>query len=126
VAELIGTNLFVGRWAMAIGERPVVRTSDGALEVGNALREGAVFATVSPREITLSLAPPAGSAQNVFAGPVLEVAPEPPAGERVRVVVGTEPLIVAEVTETAVESLGLREGMLVYAAFKATGVQTYS
>jgi molybdate transport system ATP-binding protein len=125
VAELIGTNLFVGRWAMPIGERPVVRTSEGALEVGSAPREGAVFATVSPREITLSLTPPAGSAQNVFAGPVLEVAPEPPAGERVRVVVGTEPLIVAEVTETAVESLGLREGMLVHAAFKATGVQTY-
>jgi molybdopterin-binding protein len=40
--------------------------------------------------------------------------------------VGTEPMIVAEVTETAVASLGLREGMHVYAAFKATGVQTYS
>jgi len=126
VAELIGTNLFVGRWAVPVGERPVVRTSDGALEVGGAPGEGAVFATVSPREVTLSLAPPAGSAQNVFCGPVLEVAPEPPAGERVRVVVGTEPMIVAEVTETAVASLGLREGMHVYAAFKATGVQTYS
>jgi molybdate transport system ATP-binding protein len=126
VAELIGTNLFVGRWAMPVADRPVVRTSDGALEVGVAPGEGAIFATVSPREITLSLAAPTGSAQNVFAGPVLEVAPEPPAGERVRVVIGTEPLIVAEVTEAAVDSLGLREGMLVYAAFKATGVQTYS
>ena len=126
VAELIGTNLFVGRWAMPVADKPVVRTSDGALEVGGIPGEGAIFATVSPREITLSLAAPTGSAQNVFAGPVLEVAPEPPAGERVRVVVSTEPLIVAEVTEAAVDSLGLREGMLVYAAFKATGVQTYS
>ncbi len=126
VAELIGTNLFVGRWAMPVGDGPVVRTSEGALEVGNVPSEGAVFGTVNPREITLSLAAPAGSAQNVFAGPVLEVAPEPPGGERVRVVVGTEPLIVAEVTDAAVASLGLREGMLVYAAFKATGVQTYT
>jgi len=33
---------------------------------------------------------------------------------------------VSEVTEPAVASLGLVEGMVVYAAFKATGVRTYS
>jgi molybdate transport system ATP-binding protein len=126
VAELIGTNLFIGRWALPVGDKPVVRTSDGSLEVVGSSGEGTTFAAVSPREITLFREHPAGSAQNVFTGPVLELVPEPPAGERVRVVLGTEPMLVAEVTEAAVSALGLREGMQVYAAFKATGVQTYS
>jgi molybdate transport system ATP-binding protein len=126
VAELIGTNLFIGGWGLPVGGRPVVRTSDGTLVVGAPPGEGAVFASVSPREVTLHRESPEGSAQNVFAGPVLEILPEPPGGERVRVVLGTEPLLVAEVTEAAVSSLGLREGVPVYATFKATGVQTYS
>ena len=36
VAELIGTNLFVGRWAMPVGDRPVVRTSEGVLTLTSA------------------------------------------------------------------------------------------
>ncbi len=126
VAELIGTNLFIGGWGLPVSGRPVVRTSDGTLVVGAPPGEGAVFASVSPREVTLHRESPEGSAQNVFAGPVLEILPEPPGGERVRVVVGTDPPLVAEVTEAAVASLGLHEGLPVYAAFKATGVQTYS
>ncbi len=125
VAELIGTNLFVGRWAALVSGGPVVRTSDGVLALGNTSGDGPVFAAVSPTEITLYREPPESSAQNVFAGTVLELAPEPPAGERVRVALGTDPPLVAEVTEAAIAALGLREGMLVYAAFKATGVSTY-
>jgi molybdate transport system ATP-binding protein len=122
VAELIGTNLFIGGWAEG-DAGSIVRTGEGALALG---KGSAVFASVSPREITLSLERPEGSAQNVFAGPILELAPEPPAGERVRVVVGSEPMLVAEVTQAAVGALGLREGLVVHAAFKATGVTTYS
>jgi molybdopterin-binding protein len=103
-----------------------VKTPEGALEVAGGRGDGTVFATVSPREITLYREAPVGSAQNVFMGPVLEIAPEPPAGERVRVVLGSQPPLVSEVTEPAVASLGLVEGMVVYAAFKATGVRTYS
>jgi molybdate transport system ATP-binding protein len=126
VAELIGTNLFVGRWATLVSRGPEVKTPEGALEVAGGRGDGTVFATVSPREITLYREAPVGSAQNVFMGPVLEIAPEPPAGERVRVVLGSQPPLVSEVTEPAVASLGLVEGMVVYAAFKATGVRTYS
>ena len=126
VAELIGTNLFVGRWATLVSRGPEVKTPEGAVEVTGSSGEGTVFATVSPREITLYRDAPAGSAQNVFSGPVTEIAPEPPAGERVRVVLGTQPPLVSEVTEAAVASLGLTEGAVVYAAFKATGVRTYS
>jgi molybdate transport system ATP-binding protein len=126
VAELIGTNLLVGRQATMVTAGPRVRTADGMLEISGGPGEGAVFAAVSPREITLSRERPEGSAQNVFVGPVLELVPEPPAGERVRVVLGTDPPLVAEVTEASVAALGLEEGVTVHAAFKATGVTTYT
>jgi molybdopterin-binding protein len=56
----------------------------------------------------------------------VELVPEPPAGERVRVVLGTRPMLVAEVTREAVTALRLQEGAEVFAAFKATGVTLYS
>lgn len=127
VAELVGTNLFVGRPVLAPGPEPAIRTADGLVEVmetGDAA--GGVYLTVSPREITLSRQPPDTSAQNVFAGNVIELIPEPPGGERVRVVLDTRPALVAEVTREAVSSLGLATGTWVYAAFKATGVHRYA
>ena len=56
----------------------------------------------------------------------MELIPEPPGGERVRVVLDTQPALVAEVTREAVAALELREGVQVYAAFKATGVHRYT
>jgi molybdopterin-binding protein len=41
------------------------------------------------------------------------------------VALGTRPPILADVTREAVASLGLREGLAVYATFKATGVRAY-
>jgi molybdate transport system ATP-binding protein len=87
---------------------------------------GDVFVTVQPNAIMLFRERPESSARNVFAGPVVEMVPEPPAGERVRVVIGTTPMLVAEVTREAVASLRLTDGVLVYATFKATGVQLYT
>ena len=126
VATLLGANLFHG----TIVERDQggvarVRTAHGELVVADPGGSGEVFVTVSPREITLHLELPTGSAQNVFYGPILELVPEPPAGERVRVALRTSPPLVAEVTGQAVASLGLREGQWVYAGFKATGVTAY-
>jgi len=127
VAELMGTNLFIGRACEGGDARHGrVRTPDGDVAVSEHPGDGDVFLTVSPREITLFRERPAGSAQNVFHGPIVELVPEPPAGERVRVVLGTRPALVAEVTREAVTGLALREGMAVYAAFKATGVNRYS
>jgi molybdate transport system ATP-binding protein len=127
VAELMGTNLFIGR-RVAPGEAEAgrVRTAEGDIAVSTYPGEGDVFLTVSPREITLFRERPGGSAQNVFQGPIVELVPEPPAGERVRVVLGTRPMLVAEVTREAVAALGLREGAEVFATFKATGVTLYS
>jgi molybdate transport system ATP-binding protein len=124
VAELVGTNLFAGRPAAAGGDA-VVRTGEGDLAVTSSGGPGELFVTVDPRHITLHPHPPDGSAQNVFTGTIVELAPEPPSGERVRVVLDTRPPLVAEVTREAVEQLALSEGKTVHASFKATGVRTY-
>jgi molybdate transport system ATP-binding protein len=126
VAELIGTNLFIGR-PVAPGPvlSPTIRTPEGEFAVEEPAGPGGVFLTVSPREITLYARLPEGSAQNVFLGTVREVIPEPPAGDRVRVVLDARPPLVVEVTRDAVAALGLHYGMRIHAAFKATGVQVY-
>ena len=127
VAELVGTNLFIGRAAHATTPpMPTIRTPEGALAIQNSSGPGTVFLTVSPRDITLSRSAPDGSAQNVFQGTVVEIVPEPPGGERVRVVLNTRPMLVAEVTREAIAALSLTEGVKVYAAFKATGVSLYT
>jgi molybdate transport system ATP-binding protein len=124
VAELVGTNLIYGTSGRSAHGAVEVRTADGVLLVTGGTTDGDVFATVSPRQITLYRERPDGSAQNLFTGPVLELVPEAD-GERVRVVLGTVPPLVAEVTREAVAALELREGSLVHAGFKATGVRTY-
>ena len=125
VAELMGTNLFAGRLGPLRSEGETLRTGDGDFEISAAHDRGDVFVTVDPREITLHPHRPEGSAQNVFAGPILELAPQPPGGERVRVVLGTSPPLVAEITREAVETLHLTEGATIHASFKATGIRTY-
>ena len=127
VAELMGTNLFIGqRGPPRDRDGASVRTAQGEVAVSGLPGPGDVFLTVSPREITLFREHPEGSAQNVFHGPIVELVPDAPAGERVRVVLGTRPMLVAEVTREAVGSLGLREGLPVFATFKATGVTVYA
>jgi molybdate transport system ATP-binding protein len=126
VADFIGVNFFQGRIvARDASGLARLRTEAGDLTVVDLESDADVFVSVSPREITLYRQPPSGSAQNVFFGPVTEMIPEPPNGERVRVALGTEPPLVAEVTQRAVHALGLEDGALVYAAFKATGVVPY-
>jgi molybdate transport system ATP-binding protein len=126
VAELMGTNLFVGTMRGRVDTvAPRLHTAEGDLVLSSIPGTAEVFATVNPREITIYRQMPEASAQNAFAGPILELAPEPPAGERIRVVLGTTPSLVAEVTREAVIGLGLKEGLFVYASFKATGVNTY-
>lgn len=127
VAELVGTNLLIVRETGPAAEPgPTIRTPAGTLAIEESSGPGTVYLTVSPREITLFRTPPGGSAQNVFEGAILEIIPEAPGGERVRVVLDTCPALVAEVTREAVSALRLTEGIRVYAAFKATGVHLYT
>ena len=84
---------------------------------------GEVIGLLRPSDVTVSLEPPSGSARNVFRGRITSVAIE---GERARVRIATTPPLVAEVTLGSVERLGLREGELIWASFKAVEVQIVS
>jgi molybdate transport system ATP-binding protein len=121
-ADFVGVNAFSGR---------LERLPDGAasLVTGGAevvvpwpddVRGGEVIALLRPSDVTLSLEAPVGSARNVFDGPVGWIAIE---GERARVRVGSAPPLVADITVGSVERLGLREGLHVWASFKAVEVR---
>jgi molybdate transport system ATP-binding protein len=126
VAEFVGVNLFHGRISYRDFAGLVeVDTEQHALSVVDPGGDGEVFVAVSPRDITLHLEKPQGSAHNVFQGQIQELVPEPPFGERVRVAVATEPPLVAEVTRHSAEIMKLAPGLSVYASFKATSATTY-
>ena len=125
VADFLGINLIRAR--VRAREHGVTRlvADGGEIVASGSELESDVFAVVDPREITLSLAPPSGSAQNVLRGAVEDIQPEPPGGERLRVSLATRPPLVVEVTRPAAEQLRLALGLEVYAAFKATGVRLF-
>ena len=122
VAEFLGVNYLRGTEAGAGGTGARIAHPEGELRVTGSGAEGDAAVVVRPREVTISLAAPGGTARNVFAGRIEEIVPEPPAGDVVRISIASTPPLIAEVTRQAVESLGLRPGMPVYASFKATGV----
>jgi molybdate transport system ATP-binding protein len=123
VAEFLGVN-FLRACSAAPDGQPVIRIahSQGELFLAAPGAESDAALVVHPREITLSLDAPGGSARNVFPGVIEEIVPEPPAGELARVSLASTPPLIAEVTRQAVESLGLHPGMRVFASFKAAGV----
>jgi molybdate transport system ATP-binding protein len=126
VAEFMGVNLFKGSIVRRDPDGLAhVRTRDGEVTVIDHDPGDEVFVVVHPREITLHLEAPAGSARNLYRGAIAELVPEPPFGERFRVVLDTHPPLVAEVTRQAVEGMRLRPGLEVVAAFKATGAFTH-
>jgi molybdate transport system ATP-binding protein len=125
VAAFLGVNLFRGSIAGRENGMARVRTDQGDLSVVDPGGSDDVFAVVNPQEISLFRQPPEGSARNCFRGEIGELVPEPPKGGRVRVLVRSNPPLVAEITDQAVERLGLREGVEVYASFKATGVEVF-
>jgi len=125
VAAFVGVHLFQGRVEGTSDGLARVRVGGGLLEVADSGLQGDVYLALNPREVTLYLEQPVGSARNTFRGRVVELAAQLPDGERVRVALATDPPLVAEVTRSTVQSMGLAEGQEVYAAFKATAVVTY-
>ena len=119
VAELIGTNLFVGR---AGSDGAIVLEHGGTLTAADHLRPGPVFAVVHPRSVALHLRRPQGSARNAWPGRITAVEP---VGDRIRVHVAATPAIVGEVTASAVREIGLSEGTDVWVAVKATEIDVY-
>ena len=123
VAEFLGVNFFRGSLAVrADGAGARIALPQGELQIADDPTAGGVTVVVHPREITLAIERPRGTARNVFAGPIDELVPEPPSGDLVRVSLATTPPLIAEVTREAVEALGLVPGLEVFASFKAAGV----
>lgn len=122
VAEFLGVNFFRGSLAIAAEAGARIAFPQGELVIADAGGKGDVSVIVHPREITLSLVMPSGTARNVFEGAIEELVPEPPSGELVRVSLATTPPLIAEVTRQAVEVLALEPGVEVFASFKASGV----
>ena len=127
VAEFLGLNLFQGRVRSRAEDGLAVIGVDGFdLYLAQDLAVGEMaYVVVDPREIVLSVEPPHGSARNVFVGPILEIVPEPPAGERLRVSIGSRPPVVAEITRGSVAGMRLEPGRIAYASFKATGARVF-
>jgi molybdate transport system ATP-binding protein len=117
VAELVGTNLVTGD----VGPDGLT-TADGVVVSVVSDFVGAGFAMVRPQSITLSRSRVDSSARNRFAGTVDEI---DRVGDRVRVGVAGPLHLTAEITERALDTLGLQLGDEVYAVVKATDIETY-
>ena len=117
VARFTGANLVRGTsTGPSGGLTEVVLDVGGTMWSTDALR-GRVAIAVHPWEISLSRTAPDDSAVNHLRAPIASITS---LGNRARVAVGP---LVAEVTASSVERLGLREGDVVVASFKATAAR---
>ena len=117
VASFTGANLLPGSARPGHEGLTLVVLDSGATAHSVAAGEGRVGLAVYPWEIALSREEPADSAVNHVRGAVTSLVS---LGNRVRVRVGP---LTAEVTTASAERLGLREGDLVVASFKATATR---
>ena len=117
VAELVGVNLFRGK-----ASGTTVELAGGGTLIAADEHRGEVFAAVHPHAVALYRSEPDGTPRNVWSGTpeTLDVV-----GDRVRVRVGGEVPIVAEVTPAAASELRLADAGRVWAAVKATEVRVY-
>lgn len=112
VADLIGLNCFRGTCSDS-----VLTVANGAKLVVGSQHLGDAIATLHPRAIALFRERPAGSPRNVFQAPVVAIEP---ALHCMRVQIGGDLPMVAEVTESAVADLDLAHAGQVWIAIKAT------
>jgi ABC-type sulfate/molybdate transport systems ATPase subunit len=117
VASFAGGNLIAGQARATVDGLSEVRLEDGLLVYSTDPAEGEVSVVVYPWEISLAREAPLDSALNHVRAPIASLTA---VGSRVRVRVGP---LVAEVTNASIERLGLREGDVVVATFKATATR---
>jgi ABC-type sulfate/molybdate transport systems ATPase subunit len=115
VASFTGANLLRGRARR--GELTEVVLENGERVFSTDEGEGEVGVVVYPWEISLARAHADDSALNVIRGEVGSVVE---VGNRVRVRIGP---VTAEVTASSAKRLGLADGGVAYATFKATGTR---
>jgi molybdate transport system ATP-binding protein len=124
VADLVGVNLFAGRLEpLDEGAGRLVTAAGDVVvpwpaDVPRVSVDG-VLGVLRPSDVVVHTAEPEGSARNVVRGRIAEIAIE---GERARVCLAGTPPVVAEITLGSVARLGLREGAIVWASFKAVEI----
>ncbi|HEY3932994.1 MAG TPA: ABC transporter ATP-binding protein [Gemmatimonadales bacterium] len=133
VAAFLGVNLLHGRIVERRGA-----SSEGKSLVRVATLRGEIWCSAPQddsggTDVTLTIAPDVvclsrerpvdGVGVNAMQGRVIEMAPEPPRGQRMLVTIDGEPVIVAEVEREVVAALGLRTGEMIWASFDANQVQ---
>jgi len=124
-AELVGINLFSGRLE-PIGEGAAELHVDGGTVVvscppGISSPVDGVTAVLRPADVVLyGEQPSAASARNILAGTIRSIADD---GQRARIRIDTTPPLIADVTPGSVARLGLREGVVIWASFKAVEVR---
>jgi molybdate transport system ATP-binding protein len=121
-ADLVGVNMFVGRLQPIDEDTAALDTGHGTIVVP---REGRgttapVTALLRPSDVLLHRERPEGSARNALRGRVVSVSL---GSERARVRLDTTPPLIAEVTHASLDSLGVREGVELWASFKALEVK---
>ncbi len=117
VAELAGGNLLTGDARLRVDGLTEVVLDTGLTIVSTDEADGPVGIVVHPWEIALSRAETGDSAQNRVRAPIESIVP---VGNRRRVRVGP---LTAEITAASAERLGLKEGEVVVAEFKATATR---
>ncbi|MCW2776881.1 MAG: molybdate transporter, inner rane subunit, partial [Frankiales bacterium] len=116
-AGLLGLNA----WTGTADDRGLQVDGGGHVAAAEPLPAGTpALALASPASVALHRTLPGGSPRTVLSGPVREATS---LGTRVRVVVGSTPPVVAEVTVAAAAALDLAAGGVVHAALKATEVR---
>jgi molybdate transport system ATP-binding protein len=95
----------------------VLTVKNGATVIIGGHHDGPAIVTVHPRAVALFRERPAGSPRNVWRANIVSIER---ALDCVRVQLGGDLPIVAEVTDSAVQDLGLAQGGAVWAAIKAT------
>jgi molybdenum ABC transporter ATP-binding protein len=117
VASFTGANILAGRAQPRPDGLTEVTLDDGVVLYSVDDARGDVFVAVYPWEVSIARAAPDDSALNHLRGEITSLVP---IGNRARVQVGP---LVGEVTAASVERLGLKEGELVIASFKAAATR---
>ena len=117
VARFAGGNVLRGRARHDNGVTAVELANSRAVIISTDHAEGDVAAIVYPWELTLARSVPTDSAQNHLQAQVTSVVP---VANRVRVTLGP---VTAEVTAESATRLGVREGDVLVASWKATATR---
>jgi molybdate transport system ATP-binding protein len=117
VAGFAGVNLFEGR-----SSGDLVQLAGGTSVAVVHAPTGDVFVAIDPNAIALYRTPPEGTPRNVWRLEVAEIDFE---GERARVRMTGEMILVAEITRASAMELRLSDKGSIWASTKATQVQAY-